>query len=173
VEEVLDYRDQVFINFRDFAFEDPRDHGYRWVDLKRFGLASMACDDQRLLDALIRHAQFRDDYAGGGVDPMGILHGSYWLDRITTEAYEPVTETTAIGVLDSWARQYGELPRLLGEALEREVYALVRAARGRHRLRALGETAFHDWGWVHGDFHELVVVDRDAGSLALIVAADD
>jgi hypothetical protein len=122
---------------------------------------------------LIRHDQFRDDYAGGGIDPVGIRHGSYWLDRITVEAYAPVDETTALGILVAWAHQYGDLPQLLEDSLERGVYAHVRTATSRYRLKALGEAALHDWGGVHGEFHELVAIDRAASSLALLVAADD
>jgi hypothetical protein len=173
VNQALDYRDQVFINFRDFAFEDSSSHGYRWVDLKRFGLPSADQGHVQLLDALISHDQFRDDYAGGGVDPVGTRHGSYWLDHITAEAYEPVNESTATGILSTWARQYGDLPQLLADTLEREIYALVRAATSRYRLKDLGKAAFHNWGGVHGEFHELVLVDRVAATLALIVAADD
>jgi hypothetical protein len=59
----------------------------------------MPSDDEHLLDAPIRHDQFRDDYANGGIDSVGTRHGSYWLDRSTAEAYEPVNETTATGVV--------------------------------------------------------------------------
>jgi hypothetical protein len=172
VEQELAYRDQAFVNFRSF-FGDSPDHAYRWVDLKRFRLPLMTWSDEQLLNALIRHDQFRDDYAGGGVDPVGVRHGPYWLDRITDDAYEPVDETIAIDVLHVWASQYGDLPQSLDETLERDLYALVRAATSRYRLKTLGEGALHDWGGVHGEFHELVVIDRDANSLALMVAADD
>jgi hypothetical protein len=173
VEQALDYHDHVFINFRDYAFVEPSGHCYRWVDLKRFGLPSVPAEDVRLLDALLRHEQFRDDYAGGDVDPAGTRHGSYWLDRITTEAYEPVTAATAIGVLSAWAHQFGNIPQLLEDTLEREIYLPVREATSLYRLKELGRAAFHDWGGVHIDFHELVIVNRVAGSLALMVAADD
>jgi hypothetical protein len=67
---------------------------------------------------LVRHDQFRDDYAGGGVDPVGARHGSYWLERVTVEAYEPVDETTTMSVLDIWAHQYSDLPQPLEQTLE-------------------------------------------------------
>jgi hypothetical protein len=62
--------------------------------------------------------------------------------------------------LDAWAGQYGELPHTLKAALERDVNSLVHAATSRYRLKALGEGALHDWGGVHLEFHELVVIDR-------------
>lgn len=172
MEHDLDHQDQVFINFRDF-FRCSPGHAFRWVDLKRFRLPRPARSDTHILDALIRHDHFRDDYAGGGVDPVGTRHGPYWLDRISADAYEPVDETTAAYTLDLWTGQYGELPRALKVALERDVHALVRGATSRYRLKDLGKGALHDWGGVHGEFYELVVIDRTTGSLALIVAADD
>jgi hypothetical protein len=175
----LDDREQGFINFRDFDFDNPGDHGYRWVDLKHFGFSSGssddgdASDDRRLLAALIADVRFRDDYAGGGVEPAGTRHGPYWLDRVSVDAYRPVDEATADGILCGWACRYGTVPGALRDRLEREVHALVRAATGRYLLRDLGESEFHDWGGVHGEFHELVLVDRTARTLTLIVAADD
>jgi hypothetical protein len=38
----------------------------------------------------------------------------------------------------------------------------------RFRLRA-----FHDWGGVHNEFHEAVLLDRTSRTLTLVVAADD
>jgi hypothetical protein len=172
VEHDLAYRDQVFINFRDFFGRSP-DHAFRWVDVKRFRLPRQAQSDTQVLDALIRHGHFRDDYAGGGVDPGGTRHGPYWLDRVSVDAYELVDETTATYALHAWAGQYGELPQALKVALERDVHSLVRAATSRYRLKALGEGALHDWGGVHGEFHELVMINRGTSSLALIVTADD
>lgn len=85
MDQDLPYRDQVFINFRDFFGHSP-DHGYRWVDLKRFCLARPGQSDMQVLHALIKHDQFRDDYAGGGVVPEGTRHGPYWLDRDPSQA---------------------------------------------------------------------------------------
>ncbi|MFF4875105.1 hypothetical protein [Micromonospora sp. NPDC000668] len=42
-----------------------------------------------------------------------------------------------------------------------------------YRLRDLGRAAFHDWGGVHNDFHEFVLIDHANRTLVLIVAADD
>ncbi|WP_442023322.1 hypothetical protein [Nocardia sp. 2YAB30] len=47
------------------------------------------------------------------------------------------------------------------------------ASRAVYRLRDLGESALHDWGWVLWEFQELVLIDRTAGTLALVVAAID
>jgi hypothetical protein len=84
-----------------------------------------------------------------------------------------VNEAAALSVLNTWAHQHGDLPQPLEEALEREIYALVRSATSLHALKVRGEAALHDYGQVHGEFHELVVVERVANTLVLIVAADD
>lgn len=105
---VIDYRDGTVIDFRSFAFDDPRSHGFRWVDLKRFHLPAGPAADGSVLRALTVDEQFADDYAGGGMWPV----------------------------------------------------------------KDLGEDAFHDTV-VHGEFHELVIIDRTTSTLSLVVAADD
>ncbi|MFD8641398.1 hypothetical protein ACFV14_13915 [Streptomyces zaomyceticus] len=42
-----------------------------------------------------------------------------------------------------------------------------------YRLGELGDEAMHDWGGVHGDFHEFVFIDRSAEQITLLAAADD
>jgi hypothetical protein len=43
------------------------------------------------------------------------------------------------------------------------------------RLPDLRESAEHEWGWVvgHTGFHEIVIIDRAAAMLTLLVASDD
>ncbi|GIH29288.1 hypothetical protein Aph01nite_75980 [Acrocarpospora phusangensis] len=84
-----------------------------------------------------------------------------------------MTKTDAIDALRTWAGQYGDLPAQLNDDLERKIYVPIRGATSRYRLRELGRSAFHDWGGVHTEFHELLIVDRISRSLTLIVAADD
>ncbi|MEV7535064.1 hypothetical protein [Streptomyces hydrogenans] len=163
----------AFVNFRHFAFAEPCAHGFRWLDVKRFRLAGACDDDRDLLAELIAHEQFRDDYAGGGVDPEGTRHGEYWLRCVTPGAYEPIDRERAARLLDAWAEQHGPVPRRLAEALRREAHDALATADSVHHLNGLGEDEYHDWASVHGEFHELVLVDRKAGRLTLLVAADD
>ncbi|MFD4154361.1 hypothetical protein ACFWR4_16650 [Streptomyces hydrogenans] len=163
----------AFVNFRDHAFARPHAHAYRWVDVKRFRIPSEGVSDRDLLAALIAHEQFRDDYAGGGVEPEGTRHGEYWLRCVTPEAYEQIDRERATRLLDAWAEQYGPVPRPLAEALRREAHDALATADSVHHLNGLGEDEYHDWASVHGEFHELVLVDRAAGRLTLLVAADD
>ncbi|GAB1824599.1 TilS substrate-binding domain-containing protein [Herbidospora sp. RD11066] len=162
--------DQLFINFRDFGFDG---HAYRWVDIKRFGLSRPVAADEDLLKDLIGHEHYRDDYAGGGVEAGGERHGPYWLRNVGPDAFAAISETEASAVLRDWANRFGALPDPLAARLEREVHPLVRGATVRYRLQDLGVEAFHDWGGVHGEFHELVLLDRQAATLSLLVAADD
>ncbi|WP_020547828.1 hypothetical protein [Nonomuraea coxensis] len=170
---LLAHRGRDFIGFRDHPFADPGAHGFRWVDLKHFEVLAPETGDLGLVTAVIRHEQFRDDYAGGGVTPGGIRHGPYWLRHVTARAYEPVDAPAVIATMSGWARQHGGLPPGLRDVLEAEVFDRIRRATARYRLKDLGERAHHDWGRVHQDFHEVITIDRTAGAVTLIVAADD
>ncbi|MBC3840694.1 hypothetical protein GXW82_11715 [Streptacidiphilus sp. 4-A2] len=160
------------MNFRDHPFPDGSGHGYRWVDVKTFRFPRDS-QDAALLAAVVAHEQFRDDYAGGGVDPGGTRHGPYWLRTASSDDYRPVTCTEAAQVLRQWADQHGSLPRSLENALEASLFTAVNSASRLYRLRDLGSTAFHDWGGVHIDFHEFVAIDDHRQILTLLVAADD
>ncbi|MFC8453847.1 hypothetical protein [Kitasatospora sp. NPDC057223] len=170
IQLLLDAR--MFVSFRDHEFAQPGAHGYRWVDVRVFGTPRGASDGE-LLTALVAHEQFRDDYAGGGVDPAGTRHGPYWLTHVTAHAYDAVSSTEALSTLRGWAGQHGTVPEPLEETLAAQVFAAVESATTCYRLRNLGKRAFHDWGGVHTDFHEYVVVDRERALLRLVVATDD
>lgn len=108
----------TFINFRDYTFQDPGSHGFRWVDIKRLRLAAGPFGGREPLAALIGHEQFRNDYAGGGVLAEGSRHGPYWLSQVTPDVYEAVS------------REESAHPPALGEAV-----------RGRARQAAGGPAA--------------------------------
>jgi hypothetical protein len=163
--------DSPFINFRDFDFGEGS-HGYRWVNVKRFQLSSEALDDRDVLAVLIAHPQFRDTYDGAGVQDWP-RHGQWWLDRITPDAYETVDAATAVDTIHSWANQHGAVPESLASRLRQEIYTPIRKATSRYLLGQLPEDAFHDYGPIHIDYHELVLIDHPAATLTLLVAADD
>lgn len=167
----LVHLDSPFINFRDFDFGEGS-HGYRWVHAKLFRLTSEALDDRDVLAALIAHPQFRDTYDGAGVQDWP-RHGQWWVDRITPDAYEPVVADTAVDVVHSWAHQHGDVPESLASRLREEIYTPIRNATSRYLLGQLPEDAFHDYGPIHIDFYELVLINRPAATLTLVVAADD
>ncbi|MEW2221527.1 hypothetical protein AB0939_19905 [Streptomyces sp. NPDC006990] len=168
----LAHEKSFLINFRHYA-PDPKEHGFRWVDIKQLRICVEPADDRSLLAALTEHEQFRDDYAGGGVVPDGVRHGPYWLRLITPDLYEPISRAKAVRILREWVGPHGEVPTGLEAELQREVVARLTAAEGIHYLGELGDEAIHDWGRVHDCFHEFVLVDRSARRVTLIVAADD
>ncbi|WP_412538712.1 hypothetical protein R8Z50_23010 [Longispora sp. K20-0274] len=162
---LLEHVDTVFITFANGT--------YQWVDITRFRPPAEACEDRCLLGLLIAHDLYGDNHAGGepGTDPT--RHGPYWRDRITPDHFDPDAAATAEPQLRTWAEQYAQLREDTRAELERELYAPLRDATTVYRLRDLGTDAFHDWGGVHDEFHELVLIDRTANLLTLVVAADD
>jgi hypothetical protein len=168
----LAHEGSVFINFRRYA-PDLKEHGFRWVDIKRLRFSAESAGDRGLLAALIGHEQFRDDYAGGGVLPEGPRHGPYWLRLITPDLYEPISQGKAVQILREWVDSLEDVPTGLEADLQREVFARLAAADGIYYLSELGDEAIHDWGRVHAYFHEFVLIDRSAGQITLVVAADD
>lgn len=170
---LIEFAGQALINFRHHAFDQPSHHGYRWVDIKRYRVLGGPAADEHLLRALIDDDQFADGYAGAGAEPSLGIHGPYRLDGITPAAYEPVDAAVAVSVIDAWARQFGDLPGSLADALEAQLYAPARQAVSRYRLGDLDPDARHEWAGIHIDFHELVIMDLAADTVLLAVAADD
>lgn len=168
----LAHEESAFINFRRYL-PDPKEHGFRWVDIKQLRFSAESVDDRGLLTALIGHEQFRDDYAGGGVLPEGLRHGPYWLRLITPDLYEPISQEKAAQILREWVDPLWEVSTELEADLQREFFARLAAADGVYYLSELGDEAIHDWGRVHDCFHEFVLIGRSAGRITLIVAADD
>lgn len=149
-----------------------------WVDLKCFAIQPEE-SDRSLLAHLIEHKQYHDHYAGQDPTEQShhSLHGPYRLDAITPGVFESVTSEAASAELRNWVASWiaeeedgpkveatmaaAVLPRLTGDAI--------------FRLPDLRETSEHDWAWVVGTsgFHEVVIVERAASMLTLLVASDD
>ncbi|MEU1290146.1 hypothetical protein [Kitasatospora sp. NPDC005856] len=166
----LVHLERMLLDFGDFGFEEQR-HAFRWVDIKRFGLGEGA-GDRDVLAGLIAHPQFRDTYDGAG--PLDRpRHGQWWLERITPDTYTPVPAPAAVDLIEAWVLQHGPVPPTLRARLEREVHAPLRRADARYLLVHPPEDARHDYGPVHTDFHELVLIDRASAAVTLLVAADD
>ncbi|MEU8381018.1 hypothetical protein [Streptosporangium sp. NPDC048865] len=151
-----------------------KDGTYRWVDVKRFRLTAPQ-DDGPLLTALLSHQLYRDDYLGSGSERDGEpVHGPYRLDALSAASFERVDQETACATIRTWAGRYADLPETVARELEAEVYPLIRAATSRYRLRDLDEAARDDdLGWILGEFHELILIDRDQDSLTVVAATDD
>ncbi|MER5897037.1 hypothetical protein [Streptomyces sp. NPDC001876] len=169
----LTHEGSTFINFRNYTFLDSRSPAFRWVDIKRLRSPGRADGDAELLAALIEHEQFRDDYAGGGVLPAGLRHGPYWVSAVSPEVYEVIGREKGDRILWAWANQFEDVPADLATDLQREVFDRMAAAEQIYYLSKLGDEALHDWGGVHSDFHEFVLINRSEGQVVLLVAADD
>ncbi|MGW5559585.1 hypothetical protein ACWER9_20490 [Micromonospora sp. NPDC003944] len=162
----LAHAGHVFLNFANQTFQ--------WVHVNRFELPETDVPDDILVAALISHEWFGDNYATGpepGGDPE--RHGPYWRDGITPDCYDRIDAETAERCLRAWAEQFAPAPAHLRPELQREVYQPLPVADRVYRLRELGSAAFHDWGGVHNEFHEFLLIDRVNRTLTQIVAADD
>ncbi|WP_329134563.1 hypothetical protein OG552_19285 [Streptomyces sp. NBC_01476] len=169
----LTHEGDAFINFRDYKFRGAKSHGFSWVSVKHLRLAPDAVSDEELLTALVGHEQFRDDYAGGGVLPDGPRHGPYWLRSVTPDVYETVSLEKGVQILREWLSRFEDAPAELEADLQQEVFDRMAAADHLYYLGELGDEAVHGWGRVHEYFHEFVLIDRSAGRITLLVAADD
>ncbi|BBZ45850.1 hypothetical protein [Mycobacterium parmense] len=167
VEERLRYQGEVFINFRN--------HTYQWVSLKLFALPADV-DDYTVLRLLIGHIRYRDSYGGTGDKDMETIHGPYWLYAIAPEVFSPVSAIDAETLIRTWAEYAAPLPDGRRDEMERELYPRIRNATSRYQLPDLRDAAEHDWGGSVGavtGFFEFVLIDRRAGSVALVIASDD
>ncbi|MFF6906705.1 hypothetical protein ACFY9Q_12245 [Streptomyces sp. NPDC012389] len=169
----LTHEGGAFINFRNYTFQDSKSPAFRWVDVKRLRFPGGSVGDTELLAALIGHEQFRDDYAGGGVLPDGLRHGPYWVRAVTPDVYESVDREKSDRILREWANRFEDVPADLARDLQREMFDPLAVAGHIYHLGELGDEAIHDWGGVHTDFHEFVLIDRSAERITLLVAADD
>jgi hypothetical protein len=164
VEEQLVYQDKIVILLP----------AYQWFSIKLFRLPDEPIDDREALGLLLRHVRYRDSYASSVFEDSVSIHGPYCLDAITTGSFTAADPESVQTTLRAWSGQVVPVPDIERDQAERELYARVRTATSCYRL-VLGPEAQHDWGWVVGmtGFYEFVLIDRRAGTLALVVASDD
>jgi hypothetical protein len=113
-EPELAYAGRDFINFQD--------RSYRWVDIKHFRLPPGA-SEQDALGLLLADVHYRDHYTSADSHEKltANLHGPYWLDLITPEAFEPVDEHAALKTIADFATDYGDLGAEFISKLDRDV----------------------------------------------------
>jgi hypothetical protein len=165
-EERLVYQREIFIN-------PPVTR--QWVSVKVFSLPGHV-DDQSALASMIAHVRYRDSYAGTWDTDMVDKHGPYWLEAITPQTFTVADPAAVEALIRTWAAYDVRWHDADRQAMNREVYARLQRATVTYQLPDIRDTAQHDWGGTVGSstgFHELVVIDRTAGELALIVASDD
>ncbi|MFI0897236.1 hypothetical protein [Streptomyces sp. NPDC020983] len=66
-----------------------------------------------------------------------------------------------------------DIPAELNADFRRDVFTPISVADRVYYLRELDDAEFHDWGGVHDQFHEFILVSRRAARITLLVAADD
>jgi len=164
-DEQLVYQDTIFIN---------PSVTRQWVKIKVFSLPA-SVDDRTALAMMIAHVRYRDSYAGTGDKDMVDIHGPYWLRAITPETFTVADPAAVENLIRTWAEYYVRWDDADREAMQRQVYARIDRATVIYQLPDIRATAQHEWGGIVGSdgFHELVIVDRAAGELALVVASDD
>ncbi|SHF86664.1 hypothetical protein [Streptoalloteichus hindustanus] len=162
----LSHQANIFVNFRNGT--------YQWVHIKLFRVPDPSPADRVLLELLLSHPRYRDAYLGAGDgEEAGPIHGPYSLPAISPDSFARVEAAPAEALLRGWAEEHAPLPAAVSESLDRDLYPRIRNGTSRYQLRNLGAEAFHEVGWILGEFHELVVIDRVGGTLALVVASAD
>jgi hypothetical protein len=126
-----------------------------------------------MLEALLEHPAYRDDFASPEGETELPIHGPYRLDAVTADAFAPISLADAEGILTTWLHDTGVRPEDFDPKLM-HVFERIRAADIRFYLGDLGEASQHDWGWVVGmtGFHEFVLVGPGE-QVNMIVASDD
>ena len=166
-EESLVYLGDEFINFRN--------HTYQWVLIKLFELPAHAADHE-VLALLTNHVRYRDSYAASEFEDAETIHGPYWLSAIDSGVFFPVSAANAETLIRTWSEYAAPLPDGRRKEMEHELYPRIREATSRYQLPDLRDTAEHDWGGTVGSatgFFEFVLINRDNGTVALVVASDD
>ncbi|MFF1398197.1 hypothetical protein ACFVZD_30835 [Streptomyces sp. NPDC058287] len=93
--------------------------------------------------------------------------------RGRADAHQTADASTATDPIRTWAGRHGDMPQGLEARLEEHLYVPTHTATSRYVPSELPEDALHDFGPIHIDFHELVLIDRLTATLTLLVAADD
>ncbi|WP_199742591.1 hypothetical protein [Nocardia stercoris] len=169
----LDYLRFEFTNFAEYD-EGVFAHDCQWVHTKHFRLQSEAITDRMILAAVIAHPQFGDDYLGpDSATKSKPVHGKWWRHRIGPDTYQQVDADRAIAIFDEWAGEVDEMPARFRKRLEAHVYAPTRTATNCYVLGPLSSDAVYDYGDVHVGFCELVLIDRAANTVTLLVGTDD
>ncbi|WP_280306310.1 hypothetical protein [Nocardia neocaledoniensis] len=162
-------REPVFVNLKDHLV----DHGYRWIHVTPFDLTAPDAPDAEIIAAVMDSVPYRNGHIGGGVDPLGTIHGPFRIECMTVTDYEPLATAVAVERFDRWVdvdlTASAEFTQILAEVVHRR----LRAADAVYFLRDLGDDALCDYGRIHGEYNEFLTVDRPRREVALILAGDD
>jgi hypothetical protein len=150
------------------------DGSYRWLRLQHF-----QCDprssDAALPSALLSHVRYQDSYttADANWSPTGDTHGPYRLDRLTVDSFASIDATTETDYLRRWAEDYDGREGEGFETIIRGANDVIGDATSLWHLAEPRDSAQHEWGWILGDFREIVAINRSKDRLTLMVASAD
>jgi hypothetical protein len=155
---------------------------FMWVQLTHFSF-DIADEDREVLEQLVENDAYAHDYASpfpSHPQPLDTrIHGRWNLCAIAADRFQPIAPDAAIELLEQWANDqewtdpgYSQPPEVM-ERLE-PVHRLLRSGTVL-QLDNPNDESMHEYGFVTGGmgFHEFVVIDRNTGSLHVIVASDD
>ncbi|MDX3532214.1 hypothetical protein P1P75_38935 [Streptomyces sp. ID05-39B] len=92
---------------------------------------------------------------------------------VTPDVSDTISPDKGAHILREWMSPHGDVSAELEAELQQAVFDPLAAADHIYYLHELGDEAIHDWGRVHDDFHEFVLIDRSSDQITLLVAADD
>lgn len=151
---------------------------YSWCMLLGFAFDGQPGTDQ-LIAALLEHPRWRDDCMSPWTGPCEV-HGPYRLETIGVEEFQGCTVAAAWDVLVHWPA--ADINPWASESLleSREILGawvapLLVGSDQLFQLAVPREGNEHEAGWVVGrsGFHEFIAIDRERGTLTVIIAADD
>ncbi len=125
-----------------------RDGSWRWVAVKQFRLPTGSPQSATdALNTLLSNPSYRDNYlGGGGIHPH--MHGPYRLEAISIESFRTCDGTTATTTIEDWLHEDGHVSEEHIEGSLADVYRLIEEADTWPHLADLGETAYHDFGFI-------------------------
>lgn len=155
---------------------------FMWIQVTAFAL-DLGLSDRKVISALISSPEYAHDYASPFDAHSAIkepaVHGRWMRSSITVESFVPCTAASAEDRLHSWATEQEWTEQSSPRPLEvrqrlHGVCTLLRAGT-LYELRNPGADQEHEYGFVTGSmgFHELLVIDRNAHCVYIVVASDD
>lgn len=149
------------------------DRFYRWIAVKRFRWDGVG-DDRSVLETLLGSLHYRDTYISPDshlIDSEAV-HGPYRVDRISTEAFEKLSELAARAWIDDFCALDSMTPKpeVIGQI---ESTILTRLHRAQSYRLGPVYNAEHDTMWILKEFREVVTISRAKREVALIVMGID
>ncbi len=102
----------------------------------------------------------------------GVLHGPYVIEQMRVSDFIATNAADASAELRGWAEYYSKLDEPQREELELHVYSRMGRATTVYRLARLPKDRRADYE-INFHFTEFILLDREAGELALVVGTDD